>query len=155
MGDYTYFVIKGRVKEKYRHKIQQLYDYHNEDATFEKMVDDVGFDLFKDFKTGERSGMIFYGSVDFDEQICEYNEETGDWHIECDIKDYSENGKPKNSMQMFVDLFPELFEDGMYFSSQYEYLDVPWKGELRNGELVCINMKEYNEEIKGLGYGIR
>ncbi len=155
MGMYTYFVIKGSVKEQYRQKIKQLIDYydnHDYDIPFERAVDDIGFDLFKDFKTGQRSSMIFYGSVDFDENVCEYNETTGKWHIECDIKNYPEDGKEKNSMDMFKDLIPELFEDGLFFSELYEEFYVPSEYELRNGELVLTNAKEVLEDRKGFMY---
>ena len=160
MGMYTYFIIKGTVKEQYRHKIQELYDVSKSGAIipwqepnyFEKLVDHVGFDLFKDFKTGQRSELIFYGSVDFDENVCEYNETTGEWHIECDIKNYPEDGKEKNSMELFKDLIPELFEEGLFFSELYEEFDVPSEYELRNGELVLTNAKAVQEDREGFMY---
>ena len=159
MGMYTYFVIKGTVKEQYRQKIQELYDVSNLDVIpwdtpdyFEKLVDHVGFDLFKDFKTGERSDWIFFGSRNCDDSLCEYNETTGDWHLEIDMKNYSEIGKPKNSMDMFIDLIPELFEDGLFFSELYEEFNVPSKYELKNGELILTNAKEVKEDREGFMY---
>ena len=153
MGMYTYFIIKGTVKEQYRQKIQELYDVDESDVIpwdtsnyFEKLVDHVGFDLFKDFKTGERSDWIFFGTRDCDDNLCEYDVTTGSWHLEIDMKNYPEDGKPKNSMEMFKDLIPELFEDGMFFSDQYEEFDVPSKYELKNRELVLTNAKEVLEE---------
>ena len=151
---YTYFIIKGTVKEQYRQKIQEMYDVSKsgviipwqEPRYFEKLVDHVGFDLFKDFKTGERSDWIFFGSRNGDDNLCEYDVTTGNWHLEIDMKDYPEDGKPKKSMEMFKDLIPELFEEGMFFSELYEEFYVPSEYELRNGDLVLTNAKEVLKE---------
>ena len=146
MGMYTYFIIKGTVKEKYREKMNLLYT-DNSDKEFDILVDEIGFDLLKEFSKGERAGAIFYGSRSYDDPICEWNKETGELHLEINIKNYAETGKPKNSMDLFVDIIPELFEEGLFFSSQYEDYDVPFEYELRNGELVITNEDDYKKEI--------
>lgn len=146
MGNYTYFIIKGKVKLNYRHKIQEIYDVAekniipwNEECYFENLINHVGFDLFKDFKTGFRSEMIFFGCRNGDDRLCYYDEATGDWHLEIDIKNYPEEGKPKNSMEMFKDTFSELFEEGLFFSELYEEDIYPVEYRLLNENLTCVN----------------
>ena len=41
----------------------------------------------------------------------------------------------------------------MFFSEHYEEMDIPTEWELRNGELVCTNSDEVDEEISKFGYG--
>ena len=54
--------------------------------------------------------------------------------------------KPKKSMEMFKDLIPELFEEGMFFSELYEEFYVPSEYKLKNGDLVLTNAKEVLKE---------
>lgn len=146
MGMYTYFIIKGTVKEKYREKMNLLYT-DTSDKGLDVLVDEIDFDLLKEFSKGERADLIFYGHRDCDTPVCEWNKETGNLHLEIDIKNYPEDGKPKNSMELFEDTFPELFEEGLFFSSHYEEYYVPFEYELRNGKLVMTNEDDYEKEL--------
>ena len=155
MGMYTYFIIKGTVKEKYREKVNLLYDddfCKKNNYDFEKNVAELDFDLLKEFSKGFRSDMIFYGCRNCDDNFYEWDKETGNLHLEIDIKNYPEEGKPKNSMELFEDIIPELFEDGLFYSSQYEEYDVPWEGVLKNGKLVVTNYDEYSKQFESWNY---
>ena len=153
MGMYTYFVVDGVVKEKYRDKMNSLYtnrNYFNDNETrsFKELVDDAGFDLLKAFSEGERASMIFYGCRNCDDPVCEWDKKSERLHLEIDIKNYPENGRPKKSMELFKELIPELFEEGLSFQERYEEYRVFSKYELRNGELIFLNGREVLDDIR-------
>lgn len=153
MGMYTYFIVDGTVKKEHRDKMNSLYtdrNYFNANETrsFKELVDDAGFDLLKAFSEGERADMIFYGRRNCDEPICKWDKGSGRLHLKIDIKNYPEDGRPKNSMELFKEAIPELFEEGLSFQEKYEEYRVFSKYELRNGELVLLNGKEVLDDIR-------
>lgn len=153
MGMYTYFIVDGTVKKEHRKKMNSLYTGHNylnnnETRSFKELVEDVGFNLLKAFSEGERADMIFYGQRNCNKRICEWNKESGKLHLEIDIKNYPEDGRPKKSMELFKEAIPELFEEGLLFQERYEEYHVFSKYELRNGELVFLNEKEVLDDIR-------
>lgn len=148
MGMYTYFTFDGTVKEKYRKDLGVILskDYPE---TFEDKVIGMNPD-FTDFANGERASMILGGYQCDDD--CTYNPETGELHLECDIKNYSEQNsdgtyKPKNSSKLFIELLPELCETDKYlaYSSFYEEDEMALRFEYVKGKWIQTNKAEYDK----------
>lgn len=155
MGMYTYFIVDGTVKKEYKEKMNSLYTNHNyfnnnETRSFKELVEDVGFDLLKAFSEGERADMIFYGLRNCDKPVCEWGKESGKLHLEINIKNYPEDGRPKKSMELFEEAIPELFEEGLSFQERYEEYHVFARYKLRNGKLVLLNEEEVWDDIQNL-----
>ena len=142
MGMYTKFEFEGTVKPQYRPIIQALYDT---DSDFKEAVHKLKMVPFYDLAESERGDMMFYGSQWEDET--KFDEKSGFWHLECEIKDYPEDGKPKKSSELFKDAIPLIFEDGMTAWELYEEYTVATKYELQKGILKCTNEQEIKKAI--------
>lgn len=142
MGMYTKFEFEGTVKPQYRPIIQALYDT---DLDFKEAVHKLKMVPFYDLAESERGDMMFYGSQWEDET--KFDESSGFWHLECEIKDYPEDGKPKKSSELFKDAIPLIFEDGMTAWELYEEYMVPMKYGLQKGILKCTNEQEIKKAI--------
>ena len=101
-------------------------------------------------QTENVGGMIFYGAQWREETV--FNEDTGFWHFECEIKDYPEDGKPKKSSELFKEAIPIIFEDGMKGNELYEEYRVATEYELQNGILKCTNEREIQRAINNRDY---
>ena len=148
MGMYTYFTFDGTVKEKYRKDLQDIFSCEYPE-TFEEKIISMNPN-WTDFANGERSDLILSGYQCEDERT--YNPETGELHLECDIKNYCEKNpdgtnRPKNSSKLFIELLPELFETDkkIAYSSFYEEDEMAAKYEYIDGEWVCVNEEEYDK----------
>jgi len=147
MGMYTHFVIDGVVKEEFRNIIKELYDinrnHHDilkEVMDFRLVVEKFNFKPFQDFAYRERTTLFFYGSQCEDD--LEYDEQSGYWHLECEIKDYAEcyEGKERTrTSECFIASMPDIFEEGATYSKQYEESDAPRKYILKDGKLIELN----------------
>lgn len=147
MGMYTKFEFEGIVKPQYRPIIKALYDT---DLDFKEAVHKFEMVPFYDLADGERGDMIFYGAQWEDETS--FDESTGFWHLECEIKDYPEDGKPKKSSALFKDAIPIIFEDGMTARELYEEFHVATEYELQNGVLKCTNEHEIQKAMDNGDY---
>ena len=147
MGMYTKFEFEGTVKPQYRPIIQALYDT---DLDFKEAVHKLKMIPFYDLAESERGDMMFYGSQWEDET--KFDESSGFWHLECEIKDYPEDGKPKKSSELFKDAIPLIFEDGMTAWELYEEYLVATKYELQKGILKCTNEQEIKRAINNGEY---
>ena len=147
MGMYTKFEFEGTVKPQYRPIIQALYDT---DLDFKEAVHKLKMVPFYDLAESERGDMMFYGSQWEDET--KFDEKSGFWHLECEIKDYPEDGKLKKSSELFKDAIPLIFEDGMTAWELYEEYMVATKYELQKGILKCTNEQEIKRAINNGEY---
>lgn len=147
MGMYTKFEFEGTVKPQYRPIIQALYDT---DLDFKEAVHKLKMVPFYDLVESERGDMMFYGSQWEDET--KFDESSGFWHLECEIKDYPEDGKPKKSSELFKDAIPLIFEDGMTAWELYEEYMVATKYELQKGILKRTNEQEIKRAINNGEY---
>ena len=138
-GNVYLFYNQRHGKRAIPEKMDLLYSDVNFNEDFVNKVNDIGFDLLKEFSEGERADMIFYGCRNCDKRFVEWDKITGNLHLEIDIKNYPEYGKSKNSMQLFEEIIPELFEEGLFFSEQYEECDFPTEYILKNNELTLID----------------
>jgi len=158
MGMYTYYKFDGTVKEKYRKDLQDLLteDYSE---SFEEKITNMN-PAFKDFANGERSSLILSGYQCEDEKT--FNLKTGELHLACDIKDYSERNldgtpKEKNSSKLFIELLPELCDTSkpLRYSSFYEEDEMAIKYEYFDGKWICTNQEEYDKAFeKAHPYGM-
>lgn len=140
MGMYTKFEFEGTIKPQYRPIIQALYDT---DLNFKEAVHKLKMVPFYDLAEGERGDMMFYGY----EGDTKFDENSGFWHLVCEIKDYPEDGKPKKSSELFKDAIPIIFEDGMTARELYEEHQIATEYELQKGILKCTNEREIQKAI--------
>lgn len=137
---YTKFEFEGTIKPQYRQIIQALYDT---DLDFKEAVHKLKMVPFYDLAEGERGDMMFYGY----EGDTKFDENSGFWHLECEIKDYPEDRKPKKSSELFKDAIPIIFEDGMTARELYEEHQISTEYELQKGILKCTNEREIQKAI--------
>ena len=105
---------------------------------------------FYDLAESERGDMMFYGAQWQEET--KFDESSGFWHLECEIKDYPEQNpdgtyKPKNSSKLFIELLPELCETDKYlaYSSFYEEDEMALRFEYIKGKWIQTNKAEYDK----------
>ena len=101
---------------------------------------------FYDLAESERGDMMFYGAQWRDET--KFDEDTGFWHLECEIKDYPEDGKPKKSSELFKEAIPLIFEDGMKSRQLYEEHCIASEYELQKGVLKWTNERKIKKAIQ-------
>ena len=147
MGMYTKFEFEGTVKPQYRPIIKSLYDT---DLDFKEAVHNLKMVPFYDLAESERGDMMFYGAQWQEET--KFDESSGFWHLECEIKDYPEQNpdgtyKPKNSSKLFIELLPELCETDKYlaYSSFYEEDEMALRFEYIKGKWIQTNKAEYDK----------